>query len=237
MMMAKVYCVHLINTLGYDVLFQDVDVVWFKNPLTYFNSPASRDFDMYFQDDGAHSARYQPYSPNSGFYYVRHNERTEFLFSVFVRMGDLIQVGGSHQAALSSLLSEHASWRGLKVKIFGRDALDGEDWPGGFHFHRRKAFMKDVVTGKKTPYIFHMSWTENKENKRNFFQQMGNWFVNPECTGKTVAQISSKNNKTRPIREHCCSDTPLFECHYRDKPSMHPCKDSPPIDKTRPSFW
>jgi hypothetical protein len=71
MMMAKVYSVHLINTLGYDLLFQDVDVVWYKNPLSFFESREAGDFDIYFQDDGAHTARYAPYSPNTGFYFVR----------------------------------------------------------------------------------------------------------------------------------------------------------------------
>ena len=32
-MMAKVICVHLVSDLGYDMLFQDVDVVWYKDPL------------------------------------------------------------------------------------------------------------------------------------------------------------------------------------------------------------
>lgn len=33
-MFAKIYCVHLlVSMLGYDVLFQDVDVIWYKNPL------------------------------------------------------------------------------------------------------------------------------------------------------------------------------------------------------------
>jgi len=50
MMMAKVYCVHLVNALGYDLLFQDVDVVWYKDPVSYFHSKESKDFDFYFQD-------------------------------------------------------------------------------------------------------------------------------------------------------------------------------------------
>jgi hypothetical protein len=40
--------------------------------------------------DGAHSTRYTPYSPNSGFYYVRYNDRTRYFFEVFYRMGELI---------------------------------------------------------------------------------------------------------------------------------------------------
>jgi hypothetical protein len=40
--------------------------------------------------DGARSNRYAPYSPNSGFYYVRYNPRTLYFFSVFMRMGDSV---------------------------------------------------------------------------------------------------------------------------------------------------
>lgn len=50
MMMSKVYCVHLISALGYDLLFQDVDVVWNRDPLQYFRSAESGNFDFYFQD-------------------------------------------------------------------------------------------------------------------------------------------------------------------------------------------
>jgi Nucleotide-diphospho-sugar transferase len=50
MMLSKVYCVHLINALGYDLLFQDVDVVWRRNAVEFFHSKESGDFDFYFQD-------------------------------------------------------------------------------------------------------------------------------------------------------------------------------------------
>jgi hypothetical protein len=56
MMMAKVFCVHLLTQLDYNVLFQDVDVVWYRNPVEYFLREIDDDFDIYFQDDGAHSA-------------------------------------------------------------------------------------------------------------------------------------------------------------------------------------
>ena len=50
MMFSKVYCVHMINAMGYDVLFQDVDVIWYKDPLPFFQLPEAGDFDFYFQD-------------------------------------------------------------------------------------------------------------------------------------------------------------------------------------------
>jgi hypothetical protein len=121
-MMSKVYCVHLINSMGYDLLFQDIDLVWYKNPLDYFKSVAPKNFDMYFQHDGNHHPeRFAPLAANTGFYYVRHNERTEHFFSVFVRMGDLVIFDKSHQAALTTLVNEHMSLRGLRVKVLAKD--------------------------------------------------------------------------------------------------------------------
>lgn len=63
MMLAKVVCVQLVASLGYSFLFQDVDLVWYRNPLEHFtNLPDDdADFDVYFQDDGGHSLRYAPY--------------------------------------------------------------------------------------------------------------------------------------------------------------------------------
>lgn len=70
-------------------------------------------------------------------------------------------------------------------------------------------------------YLFHMSWTKNKDNKKLYFQQMGEWYLKSDClTGWD-----------------CCLVEPEITCHYRDKPFMIPCKDSPPIDAGRPSFW
>jgi len=45
--------------LGYDVLFQDVDVIWYKDPVPYFHptdvaaveSSNNNSFDIYFQDE------------------------------------------------------------------------------------------------------------------------------------------------------------------------------------------
>jgi Nucleotide-diphospho-sugar transferase len=352
MMMAKVYCVHLVILLGYNVLFQDVDVVWYKNPLEYFvgnvsdtdnvasdiesdrravaskrvseaklgsgeeeeeedneeqedngdeigengendqegarrrlksiisnkrdasnhhnqhehrdlnnhhdhrdqqhqhnqpqrrdlreqhnktkNTPLSLPYDIYFQDDGAHSVRYAPYSPNTGFYFVAYNSRTLYFFSTFCRSGDLIQMSGSHQSSLNTILSDQASSRGLRVKVFGRDDPVTDLFPGGFHYHNRRPFMRDMIAGKRHPYIFHMSWTKNKENKQKFFQQMGDWHVANQCRNVPVSEIEKRG---KSVLSDCCLKEADYKCHYRDKPSKTSCKNSPPIDKGRPSFW
>jgi Nucleotide-diphospho-sugar transferase len=226
MMLAKVYCVHLVLTSGYDVLFQDVDVVWHRNPVPFFDSADLEEWDMIFQDDGARSVRYQPYSPNTGFYFVRSKPATQFFFGMLMRMGDVIMATKSHQATLTSLLNEFVSWKGLRVKVWHYGRADNL-FPGGIEYHRSKAYMRDFLGDKATidPYIFHMSWTENKDNKKLFFEQMGEWYTKEDKSGGACSGLD------------CCLAQPNITCHYRDKPSKIPCPNSPIIDKWGKSFW
>lgn len=232
MMGAKVYCVQLVSLLGYDVLFQDVDVVWYTNPLPWFHNTSSPlyNFDIYFQDDGNHALFYAPYSANTGFYYVRHNDKTQYFFNSLLLAGDLILSTHSHQIALIALLNEHASMYGLKVKIFERNT---QEFPGGFSFHRKKDFMKDMLQDRVKPYIFHMSWTLNKDNKEKYYRQMGEWYLQDTCVGKPLSEIGGAD----AVFSRCCAAKPNIACYYRDKPSKIPCRESPPIDKGKPSFW
>lgn len=237
MMLAKTFCVQLINMLGYDLLFQDVDVVWYKDPLEYFHDPLNGGYDMYFQDDGAYQLRYAPLSANSGFYFVRSNDKTRYLFTSLLYSGDAIMQSKSHQQILIARMNEHISLFNLRVKVISRQQ---DEFPGGYHYHRQRNFMKNVIQGKnKNPYIFHMSWTHNKENKLKYFQQMGEWFLDEKCVGKTKSDIlGNENDGGLALVEKCCLAEPKIQCWYSDKPSKLPlCKKSPTIDKLGRSFW
>ena len=210
-MFAKVLCVQLVNELGYDLLFQDVDMVWFKSPLDFFQDESLPKFDMYFQDDGNRQLRFAPYSANSGFYFVRSNPKTRHLFRHFLYSGDLINAWYSHQAVLIQLLAEHSSLMGLTVKIYPKEA---EEFPGGLQFHRKKEVMKDIMSGNSKAYIFHMSWTSSKKDKLKFFQQLGEWYVNEQCIGKEAHEITGIASgeggmmKNGTLSTNCCSAEP-----------------------------
>lgn len=222
-MWAKVVAVHMVAMLGYDVLFQDVDVVWYKDPLPFLQNN-HQDFDLVFQDDGARTVRYAPYFANSGFYFCRNNEKTRYLLTSLVYMGDLIMASGSHQQELAVLLAEHGSLFGLRSK-----ALPGENFPSGYHYLQKPDLMHEIVTGKRKPYLFHINWTENREEKLSFLQQMGLWFVQPQCAVPGEAVLNQDRS--------CCAADPLVTCHYRDRPSAVPCHDSPAMVKNGKSFW
>jgi Nucleotide-diphospho-sugar transferase len=245
MMLAKIYCVQLVNHLGHDVLFQDVDVVWQRNPLELFERElVLGGHDVLAQDDGSRAIRFSPYAVNTGFYYIRHNQRTENFLSALVRSGDCVMEDGSHQSVMIALLREHASRHGLKIKVFDRDSDQGRLIPGGFHFHRRPDLMRAIMNGTNVPYAFHMSWTINHNAKRLFFEQLGYWYISPTCLDENH-QPTRYNNSTfgswvlaeHPMDDACCVARPEPTCHYRDKPSKTPCTESPRIDKGGSSFW
>ena len=92
-----------------------------------------------------------------------------------------------------------------------------------------------------------MSWTNNKDDKLKYLQQMGNWYLNEQCIGKEAHQIAGSevhdpqnqdnSNENETLTKHCCLAEPLIRCYYRDKPSITPCPDSPFIDRKGKSFW
>lgn len=140
---------------------------------------------------------------------------------MLLRSGDYIHRVSSHQAALTALVNENVSAKGLRVKVWKKG--ETTPFPGGFEYHRKKELMRKMVKGKADvePYIFHMSWTKNKDNKKLYFEQLGEWFMKDKC-------LSGWD---------CCLPEANVTCHYRDKASKIPCKKSPNIDKGRPSFW
>ena len=243
MMFAKVLCVLYVSLLGHDVLFQDVDIVWFKDPLLYFHDKtniAIQEFDIMFQHDGNSQSRYSPYSANSGFYYVRANKKTSYLFTSLLYHGAIVRKSKSHQQVLVQLLNEHSSMFGLKVKVF--DATLTDMFPGGIHYHQDWDTMKKIISGTSNAYLLHMSWTENKVNKVLFFRQLGEWYVQDKCIGDGGESSTLIDGDTElddgSLIETCCSVEPIFSCHYKDKPSKIPCPDSPRIDPHKHrSFW
>ena len=116
---------------------------------------------------------------------------------------------------------------------------------GGYQFNQKTGkYMRALFKGELHPYIFHMSWTFNKDNKLLYFRQIGEWYVDDTCIQKKAEVILNAHggNANSDIGGGmligpCCHAEPIVSCHYRDKPSIIPCHGSPPIDKGKPSWW
>jgi len=227
-------CLQYLYNVSFFLFFCISELIFWQK-LDYFNELKKENdgFDVYFQNDGSTSLRFRPLSANSGFFFVRNNERTKNLFKSLLIGGDRVLQWASQQSAFNTILDEHISLFGLRVKILPK--YEG-NFLGGQHFHEQKNFMKEILEGKKKPFIFHMSWTLNKQNKINFFQQLGEWFLHDSCIQSMRLGVLPIKNGISLMTE-CCLIKPNITCHYRDKPSKISCAHKDPIDKGKPSFW
>lgn len=245
MMIIKAVCAQLVSALGYSFLYQDVDIVWFKHPLKdFFDQEWSKNYDIIFQDDGQHTQKFAPYHANSGCYFVRSNIMTRGFFDAVLFSSDMIVATASHQQAMASVLAEHVSLYGLRVKVIARETWD---LPTGWHYNRpesypymKQHFLPNKGTESSHTILFHMSWTDGADDKIMFFQQMGEWYVTQKCTstGQQRETNSSFMNATESFNlESCCLAKPEYQCHFRDKPSLEPCPNQPSKEDDSFSFW
>lgn len=161
MMWFKAFSVYLLLRRKINVLFQDVDLVWFKEPMSYFHHYIHEHLnrsittnahpEAFFSDDGQRSKRYTPFFANSGFYYLLASERSEyFAWSIMIAM-DAIQVLGSHQNVFTTRLME-----GLSITTRHTKILSLQEFPTGIMYHHNRGYMKLMREKKVLPYNFHM---------------------------------------------------------------------------------
>jgi hypothetical protein len=222
---AKVVACHLVNLLGYDILFQDVDIVWYKDPLQLFRDPTYSKFDIMFADDGSRWALQLPYAANTGFFYARNNERTRHLFRSWLFNLEILFAAFGDQPVMNTILPEESSLTGLRVKV-----LKIEEFPCGNTLYepRYRDFRKDLLENKRNnTYILHVNWTHKRE-KVGFVKQLGIYYVQENCTegqeGERITFNSAKSDAS--FMDTCCSSKPIgVRCHFPDKPSVIPCNE------------
>ena len=74
-------------------------------------------------------------------------------------MGELVFTA-SHQATLIRYLTEAISLYSLKILI-----LDEFKFCQGRVYHEQQLFVEDVKAHKKVPYVWHMCWTDTRDQK------------------------------------------------------------------------
>lgn len=200
MMWLKITSVYSVIATGRHALFQDADVVWFRDPIAYFATQADDQVDCFFMDDGARSSRYTPLYTNSGFYFIRNNMRTQFFMHRMLLAYDTVLAVRSHQHALIMLLLDHMAKHGLTVGV-----LDPLLFPQGQVFHRKKAIMQSFVDGSAKPFVFHMCWTAGRTDKLRYLKNMALWFLEPKCDADSWKSHRDLGNSSfNHDQANCC---------------------------------
>jgi Nucleotide-diphospho-sugar transferase len=169
MMWYKSLSLYVMIHLQYNVLFQDVDWVMFKDHFEVIRQKIAEykavegedaELDLLFSDDGNLSLRYAPFFANSGFYYIRASRRTLQLSWSIIESMDYITRLGSHQNVLTMRLMELTDLVALRSKLIPLRLL-----PNGILYHHDKEFMTEMFERRIKPYGFHMCWTKGKPEK------------------------------------------------------------------------
>lgn len=222
MMWYKCFSIFLVLRLGLNVLFQDVDLVWFRDPFPYFHGMiherqnrsmvSGSHLEAFYSDDGQRSLRYAPYYANSGFYYYIASERSLYLSWAIMLAFDNVQLLGSHQNVMTTRLVEGISVSHQHAKI-----MNYEDFPNGYQFHHERGYMKKFKAHQIEPYNFHMCWTQGKPDKLKYMREVDIWYLQEICSplenvipGGSVYENSRlwrnlpQESKWRSLSNFCC---------------------------------
>ena len=62
--------------------------------------------------------------------------------------------------------------------------------------------MEELKAGSQKPYIIHMNWNSNSQEKKDMMVKHGFWFVKDECLSSDTTTTSSSS----PIlwNNECC---------------------------------
>jgi len=151
--------------LGYDVLFQDVDLVWRKDPGEFLFAPARRGFDAQFMYDGPNPI-YAPCHANSGFFFLRNSESSRHFWETVYDNFDRMVHYRSQQRVINSVLASPAC---LDLAL---DILPEADFANGHLFT-----LDDVSGLPDDPYVIHCSWTSNIDHKVRKFRLADLWYL------------------------------------------------------------
>jgi len=165
MMFPKTAVVQDLLSIGHDVLFQDVDLVWKKDPGEILLHPERELLDAQFMYDGP-SPHYAPLHANTGFFFLRNNERSRtFWQQAFDHFDKVYDYSGQQKHVNMLLVARY--FRGLKL-----DILPEADFANGHLFT-----SSDVSKLPPDPYVIHFSWTRNLEHKMEKYRQANEWYL------------------------------------------------------------
>lgn len=146
-----------------NVLFQDVDLVWRRDPRPFLAQQAKEGADIQAMYDGP-NGRFQPLYANSGFMYFQNTPPVRAFWAEVMAQHDMIAYYRSQQEPLNVMLAAHAH-RGLDVRI-----LDEQRFANGHLYCGDRQAPDD-------PWVMHNSWTADLAEKLRRFEAFDLWFL------------------------------------------------------------
>ena len=153
-------------SLGYNIIQQDIDVVWLKDVRNFFDN-------SYLDIEMACDGRLDRIGPgNTGFIRMRSNCKTIIYMESLLYYIGLVLRGRSDQRVWNMMLMEY-DFRQMLFEMLPPDQfVGGHQWGNG----RKKG---DQVSDHI--WFLHSSWTSSHNEKVTKFRMLETWFLNETC--------------------------------------------------------
>lgn len=162
LMFQKTAVVHDVVELGFDILFQDVDVVWRKDPRDVLLTDEPDRWDLRFMYDGDNPI-HGPLHANTGFFWVRSTAATRAFWAGVLDAYPDIYDCGSQQSIVNRILGQ---------SDLAIDILPEEQFANGHLFS-----IDEPSQLPDDPYVIHCSWTSNIVHKIQKYRREGLWYL------------------------------------------------------------
>ena len=152
--------------LGYEFLLQDMDLVWFADPIPDLQSRAvAENLDFQFMRDL--NPRFQPLYYNSGFLYARNNPFTRHTWQTIFDSYPAVVFYRSDQTVLNHVVSCFKE-RGLRTARLPDRYVDGQ-------------ILAQADRGKRSlppdRVVAHVNWTTNLAHKIERLKNLDLWYL------------------------------------------------------------
>eukprot|EP00281_Chroomonas_sp_CCMP1168_P015672 CAMPEP_0206217340 /NCGR_PEP_ID=MMETSP0047_2-20121206/3224_1 /ASSEMBLY_ACC=CAM_ASM_000192 /TAXON_ID=195065 /ORGANISM="Chroomonas mesostigmatica_cf, Strain CCMP1168" /LENGTH=425 /DNA_ID=CAMNT_0053639791 /DNA_START=118 /DNA_END=1392 /DNA_ORIENTATION=+ len=169
-MWLKTVSVWLVLNCGRDLVCQDADVVWLRNPIPFLKDNTSIfegfDSDVLFQHSGSSSNIRAPYFACSGFFFLKSNSRVqEFWTSLLFE--SMTSFWNTQEAPINMLLGKSCRI-GLRVNVLCEHV---------FVSGRIMLQLESGLVGHQNilPVMMHVNWTPDIHKKIQRLKALGLW--------------------------------------------------------------
>jgi len=179
----------LLLEAGINVFFQDVDVVWFKDPMITMRSSEFAGYDFVIQHVGRNRPMFGPFFGNSGLFFMKGNAHVQACWDrMFFDLDKVAAWSGSQQMILNYHLGLCAAPGGpmvLRVK-YVHPTVFVSGWVA--QNNTMKEALREKNSLSKNFVLYHTNWAVNTEEKIRVNQDYHLWYLSSKVYHKTDPQ-------------------------------------------------
>jgi hypothetical protein len=207
---AKIVAARMVLESGYNVLFSDVDIAWKKSPVPFLPT----DVDLAIQSNTGENVFSLEHEPNTGFYFLRSNDRSIALLNETIKRGREDPMIDDQTHFANAL----RDWRVSKKAMF---LMEGMTAPWAYHGNRPLLFrllhpyrfqtgqvamawyahkVEPPLDSKEQDIIIvHANWMVGHDSKVQFLKSHDLWDLNDQkfLTYLALWKSMDKTNKTQ----------------------------------------